>query len=197
MRTFRKIMLILAIMITVLTVGLLYAPGYLAYSTDYAKADAIIVLLGPVFNDRDRYARNLLHEGMSDYLIIPAYDKTYHVEQGTTKLLPKGQKSNIAGRNSALPPYYEDTHLEIIKAKETMKTLGRKSAIFVSSPYHMRRIQLIVNKEFDHRYTYYFSPTPYDHSPLKAWKLKSSDWKKVWREYTKILWFMIYSPWEK
>jgi uncharacterized SAM-binding protein YcdF (DUF218 family) len=196
-RTFRKIMLILVMVIVVLVAGMFYAPRFLVYSTSYAKVDAVIVLLGPVFNARERHARDLIKKGMADYLIIPAYNKTYYVDQGTIKPLPnKTAKNNINGENNqVVPRYYEDTHLELIEAKKTLKMYGQKSAIFVSSPYHMRRIQLIVEKEFDHQSKSYFSPTPYDPVPLNVWELKASDWKKVRREYGKILWFMIYSPW--
>jgi len=186
-----------AIILAVLAAGLFYAPRFLAYSTNCVKVETVVVLLGPVFRDRDRYARDLVNGGMADYLIIPAYDKTYHVEYGMLKLLFNGQKGNAAKKNSLFPQYYEDTHLELIKAKKTMEMLGQKSAIFVSSPYHMRRIKLIVDNEFDHHYKYYFSPTPYDPAPLHAWELSASDWKKIWREYTKIAWFMVYSSWTR
>jgi hypothetical protein len=190
-------MLILLIIAIVLAAGMFYAPGFLAYSTNYAKVDAVILLLGPDFNARQRHARDLIEKGMADYLIIPAYKKTYYVDQGTIKpLLKKTDKNNINGKNnSVVPAYFEDTHLELIEAKKTMKMYGQKSAIFVSSPYHMRRIHLIVGKEFDHQSDLFFSPTPYDPAPLNVWELKASDWKKVRREYLKILWFMVYSPW--
>ena len=199
MKTLKKIMLILVMVMVVLAAGMFYAPQYLAYSTNYTKVDAIIILLGPDSSARLRHARDLIKKGMADYLIIPAYNKTYHVDQGTIKLLPnKTDKKNINGENNpVVPQYYEDTHLELIEAKKTMKMYGQKSAIFVSSPYHMRRIQLMVNKEFDYHYESYFSPTPYDPAPLNVWELKASDWKKVRREYTKILWFIIYYPWTK
>ena len=136
MRTFRKIILILAMMMVVLVAGIFYAPRFLVYSTNYAKVDAIIVLLGPVFNARERHARDLIKKGMADYLIIPAYNKTYYVDQGTIKPLPnKTDKNDINGENNqVVPSYYEDTHLEVIEAKKTMKMYGQKSAIFVSSP---------------------------------------------------------------
>lgn len=197
MRTSGKIILALAIIAAVLAAGLFYAPRFLVYQTNYVKVDTVIVLLGPVFRDRDRYARDLVNKGMADYLIIPAYEKTYRSEYGMMRLLQSGQKSGVAKKNSIFPQYYEDTHLELIKAKKTMELLGQKSAIFVSSPYHMRRIKIIVDNEFDPRYKYYFSPTPYDPAPLHAWQLNSTDWKKIWREYTKIAWFMIYSPWTR
>ncbi|MEE9910280.1 MAG: YdcF family protein [Deltaproteobacteria bacterium] len=199
MKTFRNIMLIAVIVIFVLAVGMFYAPGFLAYSTNYAKVDAVILLLGPDFSARQKHARDLIEKGMADYLIIPAYGKTYYVDQGIMKLLQgdKVRDSRDGKKNSLLEQYYEDTHLELMKAKNTMKMGGQKSAIFVSSSYHMRRIRLMVDKEFGHQSVYYFSPTPYDPAPVCAWQLKASDWKKVWREYVKILWFMIYSPWTK
>jgi uncharacterized SAM-binding protein YcdF (DUF218 family) len=185
-------MLILVMVIAVLAAGMFYAPRYLAYSTNYAKVDAVIILLGPDSSARLRHARDLIKKGMADYLIIPAYSKTYYVDQVTLKPLPnKTDKNN----HPILPQYFEDTHLELIEAKKTMKLYGLKSAIFVSSPYHMRRIQFMVDKEFDHHSESYFSPTPYDPAPLNVWELKASDWKKVRREYSKILWFIIYYPW--
>jgi uncharacterized SAM-binding protein YcdF (DUF218 family) len=190
-------MLILVMLLFVVATAIFYAPGFLVYSTNYAKVDAIILLLGPDFNARQRHALDLVKNGMADYLIIPAYNKTYTVAQGTIKPLPgKTDKNNINGKSiPAAPRYYEDTHLELIAAKKVMKMHGQKSAIFVSSPYHMRRIHLMVDKEFDRHFETYFSPTPYEPAPLNIWELKASDWKKIWRECVKILWFMIYSPW--
>jgi hypothetical protein len=198
-QAFKKIMLILMIVVVVLAGGMSYAPRFLAYSTNCAKVDAVILLLGPDFNARQRHAYDLTKKGMADRIIIPAYNKIYSIDQGMITYFPsKTGKSNVNGKNQpAEPRYYEDTHLELIAAKKMMKMYGQKSAIFVSSPYHMRRIQLMVNKEFDHHYESYFSPTPYDPAPLNVWELKASDWKKVRREYAKILWFMIYFPWTK
>lgn len=199
MQTFKKIMLILLMVVVVFAAGMFYAPGFLAYSTSCSKADTVILFLGPDFNARLRHARDLINKGMADYLIIPAYNKIYFVDQGKIKPLPqKTDKKNVYGiSNPMVPRYYEDTHLELIEAKKTMKVCGQKSAIFVSSPYHMRRIKLMVDKEFDPHSQYYFSPTPYEPVPLSIRELKVPDWKKIWREYVKILWFIIYSPWTK
>lgn len=196
-RTFKKSLLIFMMVWVVLAAGLFYAPRFLAYSTRCARADAVIILLGPIFSDRERHARDLVEQGMADFLLIPAHNKTYTVDRGTIKQIPGKTEKNSINENLdlAAPSYYEDTHLELIKAKKTMKMYGQKSAIFVSAPYHMRRIRMMVDKEFGSLSGYYFSPTPYEAAPLNAWELKASDWKKVWREYVKILWFMIYFPW--
>lgn len=183
----------------VLAAGVYCAPRFLAYSTNYTRSDAVIVLLGPDFNARQMHARDLIKKGMADYLIIPAYNKIYRVDQGTMQpLTGENEKNNVQKKSNPVSlRYYEDTHLELIKAKQTMSLYGQKSAIFVSSPYHMRRIQIIVNKEFNSFSSLYFSPTPFEKAPLEIWQLKASDWKKVWKEYVKILWFILYYPWTK
>jgi hypothetical protein len=195
----KKNLLILMLVLALLAAGLSYAPSYLAYSTDLAKADAVIILLGPVFNDREQHARDLIKRKMADNLIIPAYNKTYVLDRGTLQPLAASRDKNKVNLHKTpdTPSYYEDTHLELLAAKKTMAMQGQKSAIFVSSPYHMRRIQMMVKKEFNPDFPYYFSPTPYETVPLNVLKLKASDWKKVWREYVKILWFLIYSSWTK
>ncbi|MGD0169290.1 MAG: hypothetical protein ABSE54_06180, partial [Smithella sp.] len=70
--------LVILFFILVILAGLiLYSPRFLLYSSEYKKADAIILFLGPDFKARQKEAYGLLSEGMADYLIIPAYHKTY------------------------------------------------------------------------------------------------------------------------
>ena len=96
------------------------------------------------------------------------------------------------------PRFYEDTHWEIIEAKKAMSQYRLSSAIFVSSPYHMRRIKIIVIRVFDNDDgEFYFIPTHYEKAPAAFWELSWADWKKVTREYGKILWFFVYYPWTK
>lgn len=197
MRVIKKIALIVIVLVLIMTVGIYTAPGFLLYTTPCEKADAIVLLLGPDFSARHHHAQDLLQKGLSDYLIIPAYNKIYIVEEGVIKNLRNktGAGNGFKKNNSFAPHYFEDTHLELLDAKKTMDQYGKKTAIFVSSPYHMRRIQVIVTRVFGSNGTYYFSPTPYEEASQNLWHLKPSDWKKVWREYLKISWFMLYSLW--
>ena len=196
-QSFKKRTGMLMLAAAVLAAGVFYAPRYLAYSTGGARADAVVVLLGPVFNDRDRYARDLMNRGMADYLVIPAYPKLFKADGGKLKSLfvPKDPNGLKKDPGSAAPSFYEDTHLELIKAKRIMRQYGQKTAIFVSAPYHMRRIRIMVGKEFGSPDGHCFLPTPYEKAPVNVWELKASDWRKVGREYLKIVWFLVYSPW--
>jgi hypothetical protein len=132
---------------------------------------------------------------MTDYVIIPAYHKAYginHHDKGKYFLnylnSPKFNDHKVV----SYPGFYEDTHIEIIEAQKVMSFYGLKSAIFVSSPYHMRRVNLIVSKVFRVNNDFYFVPTKYEKAPVDFWELSSADWKKVRREYGKMIWFYIY-----
>ena len=195
----RKLLLALILIILSLTGVIFSAPDYLLYSSPYKKADAIVVLLGPDFKARQKEAYDLVREGMTDYLIIPAYNKTYRVFSKSAILhLPanfpevKTMKKNV----EAPPFFYEDTHWEISEAKKMMSHYGLQSAIFVSSPYHMRRINIIVARVFKQNDgAFYFVPTHYEQAPFACWELSWANWRKVAREYGKILWLLVYFPW--
>jgi hypothetical protein len=191
---------IILVFVLLLMAGIvLYSPQFLLYSTDHKKADAIILLLGPDFKARQKEAKELINKGMADYLIIPAYHKTYGIyDKGKGQYLLPDLNSPESGNNniSSYPGFYEDTHIEIIEAQKIMSGYGLKSAIFVSSPYHMRRIKLIAEKVFKAgNDDFYFVPTRYEKVPITFLELSSSDWKKIRREYSKILWFFMYSTW--
>lgn len=193
---------LVGILFLVLLAGvILYSPRFLLYSSEYKRANAVILILGPDFKARQKEAYKLINEGMADYLIIPAYHKVYRVYDKEMKkylsrnlYLYKSNQKNV----TAPPEFYEDTHLEIVEAKKIMSDYKLDSAIFVSSPYHMRRIKLIAMKVFDkNKKVFYFVPTHYEKAPADFRELSSADWKKVRREYGKILWFFIYFPWSQ
>lgn len=195
-----KSLIILFLILLSLAGIIFYAPQYLLYSAGHKKADAIILLLGPDFKARQKEANELINEGMADYLIIPAYHKTYGIyDKGKGQYLLPGLylSKSAPGNVLSYPYFYEDTHIEIIEAQKIMSDYGFKSAIFVSSPYHMRRIKLIAMKIFKDNDNFYFVPTRYEKAPVNYWELSSADWKKVRREYGKILWFFIYFEWSQ
>ena len=88
----------------------------------------------------------------------------------------------------------ENTHLELLHAREMMDKASFKSAIFVSSPYHMRRIKIILNKVLDKPYyTLLFVPTSFERVNEKFWLFYEYDRNWIIKEYAKIAWFFIYT----
>ena len=194
----KKIILTVFLIILILAGALVSAPGFLLYSSPYRKADAIVLFLGPDFTARQKEAYKIISEGMADYLIIPADHKVYRVLDNcnikylSSNLIPR----KLIKKNDSSAPeasFYEDTHIEALEAKKIMADFGLKSAVFVSSPYHMRRIKLIVTKVFTgEKGEFYFAPTHYEKAPGRLGDLSLADWKKVGWEYVKIIWFSIY-----
>jgi hypothetical protein len=189
------------IIVLFLSTMIIYAPSFLIYFSEYRKADTVILLLGPDFTARQKEAYKIIKERMSDYLIIPAYHKIYKIVGGEPieYYSPDASSVTSVDKKSLVKPFpyfYEDTHVEIIEAKKIMLDYGLKSAIFVSSPYHMRRIKMIVARVFDSgKGNFYFVPTSFEKAPRYFWKLSWTDWRKVGREYGKMLWFSVYELW--
>ncbi len=197
---FNKSSAFLPLTVAVFAGFVLYAPQFLLYSSSYEKADSIILLVGPDFNARKKETNKLIDEGMADYLIVPAHNKTYKIiNNRIIQEISSNLATNTTGKKDVEAPafYYEDTHLEIIEAQKIMSNYKSKSAIFISSPYHMRRIKFITSNVFDtKKSSFYFVPTRYEKASTIFWEISLADWKKILMEYAKILWFFLYSNWK-
>ena len=93
------------------------------------------------------------------------------------------------------PRYFENTHVEMLLAKKIMDAYGFKSAIFVSSPFHMRRIKIMANRVFGSAYDITLVSSfekSYD-GLLTLW----DESKHVFMEYLKLIWFLGYDLWER
>jgi len=165
-----------------------YAPHYLFYADAPRRADAVVLFLGNEYRERRAEAVKLMAEGYAGYLVIPAYGRV--AEAGKHG---EASRNVVPSRPSHYPVVYEDTHIEIIEAKRLMDGRGLTSAIFVSSPYHMRRIKLISDRVFTGgTYITTFVPTRFEKRKEGLWFLHESEIKKVTSEYGKILWYFMY-----
>lgn len=198
----RIIFPICLVIILLIGAAVSYAPRFLLYASTYRNVDAVVLFLGPDFTARQKEAYRIINEGKADYLIIPAYHTIYkiygegRVKYISSNLLSPEKKKMLTSRTFS--SFYEDTHIETIETKKMMADFGLKSAIFVSSPYHMRRIRFIVSRVFTgEKREFYFVPNNYEKAPGNFWELTVADWKYVGREYYKMLWFSLYSIWSK
>jgi len=191
--------LFLTIIVVALLAGVLRAPAFLVCERPLKKADCVIAMLGGDFGQRKREAVSLIEKGVSDILLIPAWRHMVRYEDGGRR--EAGKKTVMAaGRPQVSVEFfgqrldlYENTHLELLLAREMMAKLGLKSAVVVSSPYHMRRLQLIAGQVFaGGGYDIGLKSTSLkSYHPLDC--LQSGRFRKyVASEYLKIAWFLVY-----
>ena len=183
------------VVLAIFFVALYYGPRYLTYADKPLKSDAVVLFVGPDNKARQEDANRLMHEGYACYLFIPAYGRITEVSSlssaaGTKKANPKLIISGLKPR-----PYFENTHVEVLEAKRMMEQYRLKSAIFVSSPVHMRRIKIITDRIFhEEPVTIIFVPIRVEPAPQDLFDLTLSDYKRMGKEYVKIIWFLMYSP---
>ena len=163
------------------------APTYLVCSDRPQKADAVVLFLGNEYRDRKAEAIRLIRDGYAEYLLVPAYGKLARVPD-----FERSWRNGSPSRPSHYPVVYEDTHIEVLEAKRLMDKEGLTSAIFVSSPYHMRRIRLIADRVFPANYRILFVPTRFEKPINSLWFLEESNIRRIIGEYGKIAWFFIY-----
>ena len=177
--------------------------SFLQYSTQPFKTDAIILLVGYDNEAREGEAKRLLHQGYADYLLVPARNKIYRTSKsvGAIDEVPLKNPLFISGSQRWLKVGSlnapENTHIEIIRAKRIMERLGLKSALFVSSPYHLRRIKMMAKAEFGDNFKMAFVPAYHVKGFDPFWFMDFEQLKWVSMEYSKILWFLLYNSWEQ
>jgi uncharacterized SAM-binding protein YcdF (DUF218 family) len=177
----------------------LRAPSYLLGYDNPIQADVAAVMLGPGFAERIRQGQKLLAEGRVSYLIIPGRCVVFANGPGG-KL---DAQMDMLGLGHPLcidldePKYRVKTHRELERTRAIMEGLGFRSVNLVSSPYHMRRINIIAQKVFDSR-GFRYSTVSAERNGEGSWKWWQSreDWWWVSREYAKLAWFTVYSAFE-
>jgi len=153
--------------------------------------------LGKEYLERKKEAYQLISEGYSNVLLIPPRYRLVKVTERMERV-PIQVKEALSELSinayKVNPQYYwhENTHIELILAKEYMRAYGFDSAIIVSSPYHMRRVKLLTELVFpEEKYTITCVPDRYEHVHDPWWKSRK-DVTWIAMEYTKITWFLIY-----
>lgn len=183
----------------------LFAPYYLTYTDVPLKSDVIILLAGANIEAKKKEAHRLINKGQATHLIIPSRKNFLHKDPNgiltdtTTDEMTK-QVLSLKLNNSNNDEYdkvrwrFERTHIEVMAAKEMMQARGFTSAIFMSHPYHMRRIKLIAARVFNEKdFRLYFVPARYEKFNKNKWWISKDDRQWVLSEYTKIAWFLLYT----
>jgi uncharacterized SAM-binding protein YcdF (DUF218 family) len=204
-----KLILFFALPISALVLILaLYAPNYLNYADPPIKANAVVLFIGSDLEAREKEANKLLDAGYADYLIIPAYGRiSMKMPQlplsltlggggrGGGDLNNDSSKTKNSGPVGNYPRFYENTHIEALEAKRMLDDLGLRSAMLISSAYHMRRIRLIAVRVFDAgRYSISCKPASWGTLFTAADWLNQERRQIIVSEYVKMAWFLVYAP---
>ena len=202
------------ILATILLIGLILMLSLrcLLYSDAPGKSDIIVLFPDPELDAIRREARQLIGDGYSKHLCIPASFSLYQVDQnktGFTAVLNPDVKPGL-GRSlrrfedkismdyflkikeeCGVPGYFENTHVEMILAKKVMDAYGFKRAIFVSSPFHMRRIKMLAGRVFGSSYDIKLTPSRFE-KKFGISMLSLESLQHIFMEYPKIIWFFCY-----
>ena len=174
------------------------APSLLNSYGVMRKVDAVVLFVGPEQSARQAEAMALLQQGYARYLIIPAYGEIKSLN--STGELESLIHSSI-NRSTVLPlqktanykRYYENTHVEALEAKRLMDEQGLKSAMLVSSAYHMRRISMIAGRVFAvQNYSISCFPTRWQKEFTAVDWLNKGRRKIIISECVKMVWFLVY-----
>ena len=202
-RKYKKYLIFLFAVIVV--AGVVYfAPDYLLYADVPQGSDAVMILDGSDYINRRKEAVFLVKNGYAKFIFTPGrtrfltktadgiYSYTGNDIDEINAILEeiKAFRTDAPKKNQNI---LEQTHTALIIAKQVMERVNISSAIFVSNPYHMRRIKLIADNVFeDSVFKIYFVPSRYSEIST-FWWLHIKDIKWIFTEYIKIAWFRVYT----
>jgi uncharacterized SAM-binding protein YcdF (DUF218 family) len=198
MRNYRKqsqnkkiIAVIIGILVIMFILFLIQAGNILVINDTPIKADTIIVLAGDHKGDRTNFGVSLFKEGYSKNLVLTGgilYYKYTIAELMKRQALELG----VPDKNIIVEAEAKNTWGNAIYSKKIMEREKFKSAIVVSSPYHMRRSKMLFNKVFkgSNIKLIYCSATDREYNPQKWW-VNTFGIKTTVSEYIKLVYYGI------
>lgn len=186
MKKNRKIKLIAGFLIFCIIALILFKAGtYLVVNETPHKVDAIVVISGDR-GERTEYGVKLFKEGYAEHLIFSGgivYNNVTMAELMEKHAIELGvSEDKILVENKA-----DSTYENALFSKEILEKNNFKSAIVVSSNYHMRRTKMLFNRAFkksDISLTFCASSSKY-FNPNRWWNSNKSILMVV-TEYIKL-----------
>ncbi|RKD23117.1 hypothetical protein BEP19_12915 [Ammoniphilus oxalaticus] len=154
----------------------LFAGVFLVVNEQPKAADAVIVLSGG--SGRIEHGLELMNEGYADHLIL---------SNGLSSDLKKKANNVLSSSSIVIEDQASSTLENAMFTKEIMMKRNWRSAIVVSSDYHMRRVKYLFDRTYrgsDIELTFVASKSRHPH-PLKWWTTKASR-KATVNEYLKL-----------
>jgi hypothetical protein len=185
-------------LLLLVTLFALSAPGFLLSGDIPGHADAVVLFVGPGNDARMDEAKVLIKEGHARFLLIPSLGEVYVRDTAGELVMLEGKlpRAGFVHRIRMATLYkkhYENTHKEALEARRMMEDRGLRSAMLVSSSYHMRRIRMISSRVFDGgTYSITCNPARWERELTVADWLDKEHRRIIVSEYVKIGWFMVY-----
>lgn len=161
------------------------------------QTDAVVVLAGGPYEDRERVlvAVDLVQAGEAGVLVLPlrhrALEWPWFVRKYRIRAyLPEervviGREEGPRGASHSSPG---GTYAEARKTIEIMEQLGLRSAVIVSSSYHMRRARLAFERaNRNPGLVFHFHPVDAIDADDEPWWLNGGYALRVAEEYVKLL----------
>jgi hypothetical protein len=146
--------------------------------------DVLITLGGDP--DRELYAAELYMQGLAPKIIMTGYG------QSARQMAGRAIKAGVDEKDIMIENKSESTYDNALYSRDIVLKNNFKSAIVVSSPYHMRRSKLVFNRVFRHSGVklIYCSSKKSDFNPDGQCRSKI-DRHKVKREYLKLTYYWL------
>lgn len=170
--------------------------GFLVVEDDISRAD-VIVILGGGGPERVEHAVKLYQSDYGNWIIATGMENKLPGLVTTWPQLAMKHAVSLGVSESVfiLEERPTSTYEDALYIKEDMLDRGFKSAIIVSSPYHMRRARMIFRKVFEDKEDIFLQFSPAEDSDFQAhrWWTREGDLIDVVNEYCKLaLYFFKY-----
>ena len=167
-------------------------PSFVRYGEAPVRSEAVVLLLGPELDAREATARRLVAAGFAPRLFVPAHGRS--VRPGPSGGIPRvvgSTEEQVAAfearKARGYGAWFEDTHVELLEARRMLAEAGVRSAIVVSSSWHLGRVRRIGDAVFAGRIeARYVAAGPVTGTLPPA---------VVAAETAKTVWWYLYAPW--
>ena len=158
---------------------------FLVVSNDLKKADVIVVLAGD--SERVGQAVALYKQGLADYIIMSGgVSESPDTMAESMKRQARGM--GVPEDHIFLEPRSQHTYQHPFLVAPLLCEHRFKSAIIVSSPYHMRRVALLFNRAFKHSgVKLMYCPAAGSWFSPDTWWQSAGGRKVVYLEYMKMV----------
>ncbi|HON17725.1 MAG TPA: YdcF family protein [Salinivirgaceae bacterium] len=169
----------------------IYPGRFLRVETPIEKADAIALFLGDSY--RTEFAANLYRTGYAPKIYFFSIYNNSNKTTPTQNILRmlKVPDSSIVCFHQPV----QNTAEEAYQFLNQLKTIpGIQKVIVVSSPYHMRRIQFLLeyfNKKLNTDFRFIYQPTNDKRFIPQQWWLEKYSRQMVLMEYMKFAYFIL------